>query len=192
MTATGTQIAIPRIETERLILRGHRVEDFAACAAMWADPDVVRHISGRPFAPEETWSKLLRYVGHWSLLGYGYWAIEEKGSRRFVGEAGFADFKRGIPALDGVPECGWVLAPWTHGRCLATEAVRAALAWADRHFGGNAHTACIIAPEHAASIRVAEKCGYRESERATYKGGPTIVFRRPCAAAPARADGPSA
>lgn len=174
---------IPVIETARLILRGHRVEDFGDCAAMWADAAVTRHISGRPFAPEESWGKMLRYAGLWALLGYGYWAIEEKASGRFVGEIGFADFKRRIePALEGMPEIGWVLAPWAHGRGFATEAARAAVAWADGHFGA-APTACIVAPEHAASIRIAEKCGYREIARTTYLEQPTILFERPGRAA---------
>lgn len=56
----------PAIETERLTLRGHRLEDFAESAAMWADPEVTRYISGRPFSAEEIWARLLRYVGHWS------------------------------------------------------------------------------------------------------------------------------
>ena len=34
---------IPVIETERLILRGRRLEDFPAYAAMWAHPEVVRY-----------------------------------------------------------------------------------------------------------------------------------------------------
>jgi len=171
-------VAVPVIETARLRLRGHRAADFADCAAMWADPTVVRHIGGRPFSAEETWGKMLRYAGLWSLLGYGYWAIEERASDRYVGEAGFADFRREIePSFDGMPEAGWVLASWSHGQGFATEAVRAALAWGDRHFGARP-TACIIVPEHAASIRVAQKCGYREFVQATYKGHATVMFRR--------------
>ena len=45
---------VPLIETARLRLRGHRVEDFGDCAAMWADPGVVQHIDRQPFAAEET------------------------------------------------------------------------------------------------------------------------------------------
>jgi RimJ/RimL family protein N-acetyltransferase len=37
---------------------------------------------------------------------------------------------------------------------------------------------CIIAPANLASIRVAEKAGFREWQRSTYHGEPTIVFRR--------------
>ena len=39
-------------------------------------------------------------------------------------------------------------------------------------------TVCIIDTANVASIRVATKCGYREVERFSYKGGPMILFRR--------------
>jgi RimJ/RimL family protein N-acetyltransferase len=166
----------PVIETERLVLRRHRLADFDACAAMWAEPEVTRHIGGRPFSEEETWARLLRYAGHWTLLGFGYWAIEERG--RFIGELGFADFKRDLdPPLDGKPELGWALVASAHGRGYATEAVGAALAWGDAHFGAT-RTVCLIRPDNLRSIRVAGKCGYRELRRAILKGTPTIVFAR--------------
>lgn len=176
---SSTVVEVPVLETARLRLRGHREEDFADCCAMWADPIVTRHIGGNPFPAENVWSKLLRYVGHWALLGYGYWVIEERETGRFAGEAGFADFKRDItPSFDGMPEIGWALSAWAHGRGFATESVRAMVAWADGQFG-DTPTVCMIDPENAPSIRVALKCGYREFDRTTYKGEPTILFRRP-------------
>ncbi len=171
-------VEIPVIETARLRLRGHRVGDFGDCAAMWGDATVARHIGGRPSSAEESWARMLRYAGLWALLGYGYWAVEEKASGRFVGDVGFADFKRDVqPSFDGAPEIGWVLAPWAHGVGFATEAVGAAVAWGDGHFGAPP-TVCMIDPDNAASIRVAEKCGYREFARTAYKGQPAILFRR--------------
>lgn len=102
---------VPTIETERLTLRGHRLDDYAASSAMWGDSNVVRYISGNPSSLQQSWMGVLDYVGHWSLMGFGYWVVEETGSRRFVGEVGFADFKRGLdPSLCGVPEIGWALA----------------------------------------------------------------------------------
>lgn len=65
----------PAIDTPRLALRAHTVDDFADCVALWANPDVTRHITGTPSTPEATWARLLRYAGHWTLLGYGYWAV---------------------------------------------------------------------------------------------------------------------
>src|SRR5579872_1670563 len=120
-------IAIPVLETDRLRLRGHCIDDFPACAAMWADAGVTRFIGGRPLSGEEAWARLLRYVGHWDLLGFGYWVVEEKASGTFAGEVGLAEFKRDIePAID-VPEAGWVLTTAAQGKGYATGALRAVL-----------------------------------------------------------------
>ena len=52
---------------------------------MWSDADVVRHIGGVPSTPADAWSRLLRYAGLWSFLGYGYRAVEDRATGRFVG-----------------------------------------------------------------------------------------------------------
>ncbi len=168
---------VPIIETERLILRGHALNDFEASAAMWAEPDVARYIGGRPSTREESWQRMTRYPGHWALMGYGFWVLEEKASKRFVGEAGFGNFKRTLDTPLGAPEQGWALASWAHGKGYASEAIVAQLKWAEAHFG-RAPFFCMIAPENGPSIRVAEKHGYREFARTPYKGEPSILFRR--------------
>ena len=98
----------PVLDTPRLILEGHPLGDFEALAAMWAEPKVVEHIfNGKPSAPRDSWMRMLAYRGLWPLLGYGYWAIREKASGRYVGDLGFADFHRVIePSIRGVPEAG--------------------------------------------------------------------------------------
>ncbi len=185
MHVTGTSgVDVPVVETRRLRLRGHRITDFAECAAMWGDPSVTRYVGGVPYTHENTWSKMLRYVGHWALLGFGYWLVEERDSKRFVGEVGFADFRRDItPSLDGTPEAGWVLASWAHGRGFATEAMHAALEWGAKPFAGS-DTVSLIHPDNRSSLRVADKCGFVESVRTTYKGEPTVVLRRSANVAP--------
>src|SRR5664279_2337825 len=141
-------MSIPIVETERLRLRAHRLDDFTACAAMWADTAVTRYLGGKPFSEEEAWSRFLRYPGHWLLLGFGYWLVEEKATGNFVGEIGFADYKRDLtPSLKGTPEIGWVLAATVHGKGYATEAARAAILWGESYFG-SIRTACIIHPEN--------------------------------------------
>lgn len=165
------------IETERLILRGHAKADLDACAALWADAEVTRYIGGRPFARDEVWARLLRYVGHWQEMGYGFWALTEKASGQFVGELGFADFKRELdPSFGDTPEMGWALSPAGHGKGYATEAVTASLAWADVNLEER-RTVCMIDPENGASLRVARKAGFREFARADYHG-PTILLER--------------
>jgi RimJ/RimL family protein N-acetyltransferase len=169
----------PVVETPRLVLRGYRIEDFPSVAATWADPEVVRHINaGRPFTEEQTWARFLRNTALWPMLGYGYWAATEKSSGRYVGDVGFADFKREIePSLKGVPEVGWVLARWSHGRGYATEAAGAAIEWLERTLGPQ-RTVCIISDENRASVRVAQKVGYREFARSEYRGAPIVMFER--------------
>ena len=90
------------------------------------------------------------------------------------------------PALGDQPEAGWVLAPWAHGKGYATEAMSAALAWGDGQFG-DMPVVCITAPENPASIRVAEKCGFRKFAEGSYKTWPTWFYRRePARTPPAR------
>jgi RimJ/RimL family protein N-acetyltransferase len=176
-TVRGHFVA-PTLHTTRLFLRAHRADDLDACAAMWGNPIVTRHITGRASGRHDTWMRILRYAGLWSMLGYGYWAIEERASSRFVGDVGFADFHRELsPPIDGIPEAGWVLDPAFYGRGYATEALLAVLAWADANIPV-VQTACIIAPENAASFRVAEKAGYTERTQATYQGEPTVLLKR--------------
>ncbi len=64
-----THTVAPTLITERLILDAHRLEDFDDLAAMWADPAVVRYIGSTPRDKEDSWGRLLRYIGHWKLLG---------------------------------------------------------------------------------------------------------------------------
>lgn len=170
---------VPVIETVRLRLRGHTLGDLDASAAMWADPVVVRYLGGKPATREEAWGRLQRYAGLWALIGYGYWLIEEKATGRFVGEGGFADFKRGTSPPLTDPEQGWALAAWAHGLGYASEAVAAQIVWAESHFGRDAAFVCMINPDNKASIRLAEKHGYREFAASSYRDAPTILFRRP-------------
>lgn len=169
--------AAPVIETERLILRGHVKADLDECFAMWGDAEVTRYIGGKPAALDEVWSRLLRYVGHWNQMDYGFWAVREKASGRFVGEVGFADFKRQMsPSFGDTPEMGWVLSPAVQGKGYATEAVNAALAWADQRFAAG-RTVCMISPENAPSLRVAAKAGFREFARTSYHDDVILLER---------------
>ena len=169
---------VESIETDRLTLRVHRVQDFEDSYSMWSDPTVTRFITGKPSSREDAWGRLLRYAGHWSLLGYGFWVVRDKASGRFVGEVGFLSVHRDIvPPFGDRPEVGWALMPWAHGKGFATEAVRAALAWGEAAWGQR-ETVCMIAPENTPSLRVAEKVGFEETARSEYKGEPTILFAR--------------
>ena len=168
----------PALETQRLRLRGHDIGDYADCVAMWSDPTVVRYTIREPSPPQRTWLRILGYRGHWALLGFGYWAVEEKVSGRYIGELGFADYKRATALpLDGMPEIGWALAPWAQGKGYATEALRAAIAWADECLQSR-RTVCIIHRENQRSFRVAEKLGYDKVLQAASDAMPDAILAR--------------
>jgi RimJ/RimL family protein N-acetyltransferase len=169
---------VPTLLSGRLILRAHRPDDLDACAAMWSDPDVVRHITKTPSTRTQTWSRMLNYAGLWSVLGYGYWAIEERATHAFVGDVGLADFHRVMePSIEGTPEAGCVLSKEHWGRGYATEAVRAMLAWADASLSHD-RTVSLVAPENAASIRVAQHARFVEMGNASLNGEATMLFVR--------------
>jgi RimJ/RimL family protein N-acetyltransferase len=168
----------PRIETERLILRGFRADDLGPLAAIWRNEDVVRYIGGQPLTREDTWRRSLAACGQWPFTGFGYWIAELKADGSVVGQLGFADFKREIePRMEGEPELGYVFAPAVHGHGIAFEACSAVLAWADSHLDAGSYPA-IISPENAASIRLAERLGFTRQPDAIYRGEKTALFRR--------------
>jgi len=165
--------------TDRLTLTPHTLQDFSDCAAMWAEPAVTQYLGGTPLTAEEVWSQLMRYAGLWAMLGFGYWVVRHKTSGRFVGEVGFADFRREIvPALGQAVEAGWALAGWAHGKGYAGEAAACALQWLEENLAPRP-SACLIHPDNQASLRVAQKCGYRLYAQSTYKQRPTLLFGRP-------------
>ncbi|MHA7871978.1 MAG: GNAT family N-acetyltransferase [Hyphococcus sp.] len=177
MTKTGFTSA-PLLETPRLRLRAHRAEDFPFFRDMWADRAVTRFIGGEPRSEEDTWTKFLRMIGHWRVMGFGYWAVEARESGALIGEAGFGEFKRAMtPSIKGEPELGYAFAASSHGKGYASEAAMAVVAWGDSHLPG-VRMSCIIDPAHEASVRVAEKCGFSEMTKALYHNAPILLLHR--------------
>lgn len=173
-----TPATIPCLETPALRLRGPRPADLAAAFALHQQPAFYRYLGNKPGDEETTWRRLLAQMGHWAMLGYGSWAIEEKATSRFVGTVGFFDMQRDLtPSLKGNPEAGWVLDPRLHGRGYASQALQAALAWADEHLPAS-RTTCIIDPDNEASLRLARKFGYQEFARSPYQGQEIILLER--------------
>jgi RimJ/RimL family protein N-acetyltransferase len=170
-------MSAPILQTDRLILRSHAVVDFDAVLALWSDPIVTAHITKRASTPEEAWSRLLRYRGHWALLNFGYWAVIDRATGRLIGEMGLADYHRDLdPPLGDTPELGWVLAPAYHGKGYALEALKAILAWSAQHLPGP-EICCIIDPDNLASIRLAGRLGFWRAIGLLYRGEPTDLYR---------------
>ncbi len=170
--------AAPVIETERLHLRPLLATDLDAFHTMYADPLVYRYLTGKPLSREDAWQRMLRLSGLWVLMGYGYWALEDKTTGQLAGIAGFAEFHRAIkPSIDGKPEFGWALASPFHGRRLSTEAVQAIQAWGDDDLEAPV-TSCIIHAQNMVSRHLAQKIGFKVVGEGTYNGDPTYVLLR--------------
>jgi RimJ/RimL family protein N-acetyltransferase len=161
--------AIPVIETERLVMRGWREDDFEAYAAANADPDVQRFLGG-PQAREESWRSFAVQIGHWHLRGYGQWALERRADGRLVGRAGLWHPEGWF----GLEE-GWKLhrEAWGHG--YATEAALASLEWAWRNVDAG-RIISVIHPQNAASLRVAERLGMHHLRDDEDEGSRVVIM----------------
>jgi RimJ/RimL family protein N-acetyltransferase len=165
------------LTTARLTLVPHRPEHFPAYAAFWAkDPGhFLRSLA--PMRPEDAWTRLLRHFGHWTAFGYGpFLGFDSDGA--LVAEIGFADFRRNLgPRFDGVPEGMWKVDLQRQGQGLAGEAMAVIAAWLDR-IHAPPRSVCMIDPANVASIRLAERLGFTEFERTTYRDGPIVLYER--------------
>jgi len=153
----------PELLTDRLLLRQHRQSDFAALHRQWSDPENTEHITGKASTEAESWTRLLRYAGHWNLLGFGYWAICRKDNGCYLGEAGF--LQTTPPDQDGidpVPEAGWILGKEHTGMGYGLEAVSRILHWADAEANW-AKTECVITQPNLRSAALACKLGYQKT-----------------------------
>ncbi|MFS2222378.1 GNAT family N-acetyltransferase [Pantoea sp. B65] len=164
----------PVIITPNLRLRAFTADDFAACQRLWAGEQVAE---ARRLNAEQVWSKLLRHLGHWQLMGYGYWALEVRSSGQFIGSVGLAYNRRDLPAhYADLVEAGWTLLPEAQGKGYATEAARAVLAWADQQL--QAGLFCIIDPDNLRSQALAKKLGFHFAEVAAYGHKAVWLYRR--------------
>ena len=168
----------PTLETERLILRHYRKEDFRPHHAIVGDPEVMRHFAGT-IGPEECWRRLSASAGSWSLLGFGGWAVVRKSDDKLIGMVSLFNAWRDFePEFGEDPEMGWIFSTEVHGQGIAGEACRAALDWADGALGPRTIWA-IIAPTNEPSFRLAERLGFERVCETLYNGEPTAVLKRP-------------
>ncbi len=150
---------IPRLETERLVLREWRNEDFEPLAAFLADPEVMRYLGGHTIARNDAWRNMARTIGHWYLRGFGVWAVERKEDGAFIGRVGLI-YPEGWPGL----EVGWTLGRPFWGKGYATEAAIASM-----NYGFLTQPAerliSVIDPANKASQAVAKRIGETKGER---------------------------
>ncbi len=144
-------ISVPHLQTERLMLREYRREDFDLFADHFANP-----VSAAHFAPADrdaAWRIFCSHAGLWLLHGAGWWAVEERQTGKLVGNVG-AFFRED----SSVMELGWNTYSAFWGQGFANEAAAAALHHA-LEIRREPKVRALIAASNASSIRVAQRLG---------------------------------
>ena len=169
---------IPSITTERLLLRGFEPRDVEPYMTMMADPQVTRFLAdGRPLCRADAWRQLAMFAGHWTLKGFGVWAVEARATGQLLGRIGCME-PEGWPGF----EIAYTLARPAWGQGHAREGAAAALRYA-REILGRSDIISIIRPANAGSIRVASSLGATPAETVEFFGAPAVLYRYPRATA---------
>jgi RimJ/RimL family protein N-acetyltransferase len=116
------------------------------------------------------WRSMAMLLGHWSLRGYGMWAVELKDTGAFVGRVGLHN-PEGWPDL----ELGWMLMPNQRHKGYATEASRAALDFAFHQLKAP-RVISLIRTENSESERIAHRIGGRQATTIDFLGHATLVY----------------
>jgi RimJ/RimL family protein N-acetyltransferase len=157
------------LRTPRLLLRPPRAEDFEAWAALDDDKVAMRFIGGR-CGRARSWEGLAIAVGMWRLRDCGLFSVLEAESGRWIGRVG-----PWLPEGAVGTEVGWALDRSAWGRGYATEAARAAVAWAIDVLGW-ASVIHQIRDGNRASIAVAERLGARRLRTRLERGKLILVY----------------
>ena len=119
----------PVLTTDRLILRAPDRRDEAALLGFFMGSRA--RFYGGPYDRSGAWRYFAAQIGHWTLRGFGMFAITAKDSGETLGLAGPWQ-----PPGFNEPEMAWLLTESRHeGKGVASEAVAAALAHVFRVHG---------------------------------------------------------
>ena len=161
---------VPRIETDRLILRQMSAEDAPALLACFQDPATSRYWFTPDHSLEQVHARVVRLEDDWRKNGFGDWAIVDRATDKFIGFAG-------LHYIADMPEVnlGYLLAHSAWGRGLGTEACCAAIQFG---FGaaGLKQIVGVTHPLNRASIRVLEKVGMTFWKNVDRGGIPRVVY----------------
>jgi len=144
----------PTLETDRLILRPPRAEDFPFMCTMMADEETARFIGG-VMEPSVVWRSLCALAGAWTIRGYSMFSVIEKSTGDWLGRVGPWQ-PEGWPGT----EIAYGLTRAAHGKGYAIEAVSASIDYAVDILGWDEIIHCID-KKNAPSLRLADKLGAR-------------------------------
>ena len=174
---SGLAVELP-IETERLLLRAHRLSDLDDLARFHGDPEVVRYVPWPVRDRAATEETLRTKLGQTRLDEHGQWlvlAVEERSTGTVIGEVLLKW------SSDRQGELGFASGRDHHGQGYAAEAARAVLALAFDDLGFH-RVSAVVVDGNDASVRLLGRLGFRQEARhvdgAFFKGAwvTSLVF----------------
>lgn len=160
---------VKRLETERLVLRQCRFDDFEPYCAFYASNR--SRYRGGPQDRLAAWQTFAAESGHWSLRGYGAFAVEEKRTGAFCGMVG-PTFAEGWPE----PEISWLMMDGFEGRGFAREAAQASLRFAFNTLGWTTAISLVLEGNER-SMALAERLGATFERKHDLFGSPGRIYR---------------
>ncbi len=157
-------VSVPRLRTQRLLLREYRMADFDGFAAHFGDPATTEFTGTHD--RRTSWRIFGCNIGGWMLQGTGWWALEPLAGGGMIGCVG-AFFRETWPEI----EIGWSVYREHWGKGIATEAVAEVLRWVFEERTEKRATALIDA-KNGRSLRVAEKLGMKYEAETELFGTP--------------------
>ena len=153
------RFVIPRLETDRVILRALTWDDLDDIYAYASDPEVAASTTWEAHKTRDDSREFLGRVMSWYDDGFGGpWGLQLRATGRVIGTCGLA-----ITPQHGRAELGYALGRAHWGQGLMTEVVREVIRYGFEELGLNRIEARCI-PSNIGSARVMEKAGM------TYEG----------------------
>jgi ribosomal-protein-alanine N-acetyltransferase len=149
--------SVPRLDSDRLVLRELRPGDAEDLFRVFADEEAMRYWSYRPFTTLDQAHRLLESLAQSVREGIGlHWAITLRGDDRLIGRCGFNEWRKAHRRGD----ISYIVAREQWGKGVVSEALRAMLA---HGFGPmDLHSVeAGVTPGNDASTRMLEKLGFR-------------------------------
>lgn len=179
-----------RFRTRLLLLTRLCRDDLDDMVRMHRDARVTRTLGG-PRPDAETAVLVDELDAHWARHGFGWWALREPASGRFVGRGGLRHVQ---VAGQSEVEVAYAVLPEYQGRGYATELARVAVAQGFVTLGFDEIVSYTL-PVNRASRRVMEKAGFTFERDIEHAGLHHVLYRltaQAWAGAPAVARGRAA
>ena len=171
VVAMAKSFLVPeRLETERLLLRCFKDEDWLGLHKIYGDARAVKYTSGKPVDKFLSWRRLATLVGHWQLRGYGPYAVVEKNSGHVIGPIGLW-----YPPEWPEPEIKYSLAPEFWGKGYATEAGLAVKHMAGDHLKWKRLISLILTGNEA-SKKLAQRLGGVYEKTIPFRNSEADIF----------------